>query len=316
MAKPKIAGRTTWQIARARLRRDKVSMIALFVCGTFATVGVLSPVLTGLGWIDPYSYHHNLVQGIGSLPDGTMGGIAFGHWLGVEPGTGRDLLSRLLAGVTTSLLVAVSATLVSIVVGSLLGLVSGFAGGWADWLVSRFMDLVLSFPQTLMLLSLSAVVVGAMHDVLGFGVGTPSIIAYEVLVLGFFGWPFFARIIRGQVLSLREREFVEAARSLGAKRGRLYFKELLPHLWAPILVYTTLILPQNIAAEASLGFLGVGIQAPPPSLGSILNDSVVYANPDPAYFIFPGLMLSVLVLAFNLLGDGLRDALDPKSGRS
>jgi len=131
-----------------------------------------------------------------------------------------------------------------------------------------------------------------------------------------FGWPFFARIIRGQVLSLRQREFIEAAESLGAKKTRLYFKEILPHLWAPILVYSTLILPQYIAAEAALSFLGVGIQPPTPSLGSIMGDSVTYAAADPAFFIIPGLTLSILVLAFNLLGDGLRDALDPKSGRS
>ena len=311
-----IKGRTPWQIVRSRIRRDKVTMVALGICIVFALLGILSPILTSLGLIDPYKGDIKLVQGVGSLPTGAMGGISSGHWFGVEPGTGRDLGSRIIAGITTSLIVAVLATLFSILVGTILGLISGFAGGWLDWLISRTMDLVLSFPQTLMLLSLSTVMLGAMTDVLGFPRGAPATIAYLVLVLGFFGWPFFARIIRGQVLSLREREFVEAARSLGAKRGRLYFKELLPHLWAPILVYTTLILPQNIAAEASLGFLGVGIQAPTPSLGSILNDSVTYANPDPAYFIFPGLMLSILVLAFNLLGDGLRDALDPKTGRS
>jgi len=135
-------------------------------------------------------------------------------------------------------------------------------------------------------------------------------------VLGFFGFPFFARVIRGQVLSLREREFVEAARSLGAKNGRIYFKELLPHLWAPLLVYTTLIMPANISAEAALGYLGVGINPPTASLGAILSDSVNYTQADFAYFLFPGLTVFVLVLAFNLLGDGLRDALDPKAGRS
>jgi peptide/nickel transport system permease protein len=143
----------------------------------------------------------------------------------------------------------------------------------------------------------------------------PPKIAFMVLVLGFFGFPFFARIIRGQVLSLREREFVEAARSLGARRGRLYFKELLPHLWAPLLVYTTLVLPANISAEAALGFLGVGLNPPTASLGAILNDTVSYALPDPAYFFFPGVTVFLLVLSFNLLGDGLRDALDPKAGR-
>jgi len=168
-----------------------------------------------------------------------------------------------------------------------------------------------------MLLSLQAVLVGRIASAMGQPASAPGPkIVFMVLVLGFFGWPFFARIIRGQVLSLREREFVEAARSLGAKRGRIYFKELLPHLWAPILVYTTLIMPQFIAAEAALGYLGVGLNPPTSSLGAILNDSVNYALPDPAYFMFTGLTVVFIVLSFNLLGDGLRDALDPKAGRS
>lgn len=311
-----IEGRTPWQIVRSRLRRDKVTMAALVICIVFLVLAIISPLLTRLGALDPYTGNLKLVQGVGSLPEGAMGGISAAHPLGVEPGTGRDMLSRIIAGLTVSLTVATLATLFSVVVGTALGIVAGFARGWLDWVISRAMDLVLSFPSTLMLLSLSAVLISTMSDVFKFPPGAPATMAFMVLVLGFFGWPFFARIMRGQVLSLREREFIEAAQSLGARRGRLYFKELLPHLWAPILVYVTLILPQNIAAEAALGFLGVGIQAPTPSFGSILNDSVTYALPDPAYFIIPGLALVTLVLAFNLLGDGLRDALDPKSGRS
>lgn len=311
-----IEGRTPWQIVRSRLRRDKVTMTALVICIIFLVLAIISPLLTRLGALDPYTGNLKLVQGVGSLPEGSMGGISAAHPFGVEPGTGRDMLSRIIAGLTVSLTVATLATLFSVVVGTALGIVAGFARGWLDWVISRFMDLVLSFPSTLMLLSLSAVLISTMSDVFKFPPGAPATMAFMVLVLGFFGWPFFARIMRGQVLSLREREFIEAAQSLGARRGRLYFKELLPHLWAPILVYVTLILPQNIAAEAALGFLGVGIQAPTPSFGSILNDSVTYALPDPAYFIIPGLALVTLVLAFNLLGDGLRDALDPKSGRS
>ncbi len=176
---------------------------------------------------------------------------------------------------------------------------------------------MLSFPQFLMLLSLAPVVTARLAGVMGMGEAEPGPkIAFMVIVLGFFGFPFFARIIRGQVLSLREREFVEAARSLGARPFRIYFKELLPHLWAPILVYSTLVMPQNIAAEAALGFLGVGLNPPTASLGAILNDSVSYALPDPAYFIFPGMTVFLIVLSFNLLGDGLRDALDPKADRS
>jgi peptide/nickel transport system permease protein len=234
--------------------------------------------------------------------------------MGVEPGTGRDLFSRVISGLTVSLLVAVCAALVSITLGTIIGIISGTAGGRVDWLFSRVIDFVLSFPQTLMLIALSTIVIDILKEALHVE-RTPASMIFMILVMGFFGWPGFARIIRGQVLSLKEREFVEAARSLGAGRWRIYFKELLPHLWAPILVYSTLLMPQNIATEAALGFLGVGIQAPTPSFGSILNDSVHYASVDPPYFIFPGVILFLVVLAFNLVGDGFRDALDPKADR-
>lgn len=311
-----IKGRSPWQIVWARFRRDKVTMVALVLSIFFLVLGAISPLLARLGIIDPNAQHPELVQELGSLPGGFGGGMSWSHPLGVEPGTGRDLLSRILTGMTTSLIVAILATVFAIVLGTLFGLIAGFTGGAVDTVISRFMDLVLSFPSTLMLLSLQAVLVGRIASAMGQADSAPAPkIAFMVIVLGFFGWPFFARIIRGQVLSLREREFVEAARSLGAKRGRLYFKELLPHLWAPILVYTTLILPQFISAEAALGFLGVGINPPTASLGAILNDSISYALPDPAYFLIPGLTVVFLVLSFNLLGDGLRDALDPRLSR-
>ncbi len=312
-----IKGRSPWQIFRARLRRDKVTVAALVLSILFLIVGAISPVLAKMGVLKPNDQHPDLVQEVGSMPGGFAGGVSLAHPLGVEPGTGRDLLSRIVTGMTTSLTVAVLATLFAIILGTTLGLISGFSRGIVDTLISRFMDLVLSFPSTLMLLSLQSVLVDRLASVMHQPSSAPGPkIAFMVLVLGFFGWPFFARIIRGQVFSLREREFVEAARSLGAGRGRIYVKELLPHLWAPILVYTTLIMPQFIAAEAALGFLGVGINPPTASLGAILNDSIAYALADPAYFLFPGLTVVVLVLAFNLLGDGLRDALDPRAGRS
>ena len=311
-----IAGRTPWQIVMRRLRRDRVTMVAFGASVFFVALAAIAPLLARIGILNPDQTHPELVQGLGSMPEGLMGGVSWSHWLGVEPGTGRDLLSRIVTGMTTSLTVALLATLFSVVVGTIIGIISGFAGGRVDWLLSRSMDLVLSFPSTLMLLSLQAVLVDRIASIMGQpSSAPPPKIAFMVLVLGFFGFPFFARIIRGQVLSLREREFVEAARSLGARRGRLYFKELLPHLWAPLLVYTTLVLPANISAEAALGFLGVGLNPPTASLGAILNDTVSYALPDPAYFFFPGVTVFLLVLSFNLLGDGLRDALDPKAGR-
>lgn len=309
-----IAGRTPWQIVRSRLARDRVTMVALGGAILFVLLAASAPLLTQLGVIDPYTSNSDLVGGLGSLPIGAFGGVSWSHPMGVEPGTGRDLLSRVLSGLTVSLLVSTSAVLISVVLGTIIGIVSGTSGGKIDWFFSRLMDFVLSFPQTLMLIALSTIAIDLFQSALGVS-RTPASMLFMILVMGFFGWPYFARIIRGQVLSLKEREFVEAARSLGASRARIYFKELLPHLWAPILVYTTLVMPQNIATEAALGFLGVGIQAPTPSFGSILNDSVHYATSDPAYFIFPGVTLFLVVLSFNLLGDGLRDALDPKADR-
>ena len=309
-----IAGRTPWQITRARLAKDKVTMVAMGAALFFIVLALLAPVLTHFGLLDPYSNHTDLVGGLGSLPKGPLGGVSPEHWMGVEPGTGRDIFSRVVSGLTVSLIVATLAVTVSVILGTVIGIVSGTAGGRVDWLFSRITDFVLSFPQTLMLIALSTIVIDMLQSALNMERTVPSMI-FMILVMGFFGWPVFARVIRGQVLSLKEREFIEAARSLGANRRRIYFKELLPHLWAPILVYTTLIMPQNIATEAALGFLGVGIQAPTPSFGSILNDSVHYATSDPAYFIFPGVTLFLVVLSFNLLGDGLRDALDPKADR-
>lgn len=309
-----IKGRTPWQITRSRLTRDKVTMVSLGLAIFFIVLAAAAPILTSLHLIDPYTSNTDLVGGLGSLPLGDLGGVSGSHWMGVEPGTGRDLFSRVISGLTVSLLVAVCAALVSVVIGTVIGIISGTTGGKVDWALSRVTDFVLSFPQTLMLIALSTIVIDLLKNALHVE-RTPASMVFMILVMGFFGWPSFARIIRGQVLSLKEREFVEAARSLGANRWRIYFKELLPHLWAPILVYSTLIMPQNIATEAALGFLGVGIQAPTPSFGSILNDSVHYASADPAYFIFPGVTLFLVVLSFNLLGDGLRDALDPKADR-
>jgi peptide/nickel transport system permease protein len=309
-----IAGRTPWQITRARIARDKITIAAFFASVFFILLALAAPVLTHFGLLDPYSSNTDLVGGLGSLPIGPMGGVSADHWMGVEPGTGRDLFSRVVSGLTVSLIVATLAVTVSVVLGVVIGIVSGSAGGRVDWFFSRVTDFVLSFPQTLMLIALSTIANDAIQGLLGTDRTIPSMV-FMILVMGFFGWPIFARIIRGQVLSLKEREFIEAAHSLGAKRFRIYFKELLPHLWAPILVYTTLVMPQNIATEAALGFLGVGIQAPTPSFGSILNDSVHYATSNPAYFVFPGVTLFLVVLSFNLLGDGLRDALDPKADR-
>lgn len=311
----KIAGRTPWQLAMARLRRDRKTMVVLGMVVLAIVLAILAPILSKLGALDPFTYHQELIDGnTGGLPRGGGGGLSGSHPLGIEPGTGRDVLSRITLGVTFSLTVALSATIISVVIGTVLGLIAGFLGKWPDFAITRLVDMVLSFPQTLMLLALSGMFIGIITSA-GVPPGNLSNGTYIVLVLGFFGWPYIARIIRGQVLSLREREFIEAAKSLGAKNGRIYFKELLPNLWAPLLVYGTLLLPSYISAEAALSYLGVGIKPPTPTLGNVLTDSVNYAQADVTFFVFPAIAIATLVLSFNLLGDGLRDALDPKAGR-
>lgn len=307
--------RSQFRLFLQRLRRDRLTMTAGIICAVVIITAALSPLLQQLRIIDPTTFNPELVSGIGSLPEGDWGGMSWAHPLGVEPGTGRDLLSRIVSGLTTSMAVALLASLVSLTIGTILGLVAGLSKGRADWFISRLIDLVLSFPTLLMLLTLAPVLVVVLHEQLGVPDGPPAQIAFMVLVLGAFGWPYSARIVRGQVLSIREREFVEAAVSLGAGKAYLYFREILPHLAAPLLICATLVIPQYIASEATLGFLGLGIQAPTASLGSILNDSVTYAPIMPTYFLFPGLVLAIIVLSFNLLGDGLRDVLDPKSDR-
>jgi peptide/nickel transport system permease protein len=310
----KIVGRSPWQIARSRLRRDKVSMVVLAIVIVYVVVAIAAPFLQKLGVINPYKFNDQLLSPADGMPLGNMGGLSAAHPFGVEPQTGRDVLSRIVGGITESMLISVSATVFSLVVGTVLGIISGYMGRWVDFWVGRFIDLVLAFPQLLMLLALSVVLI---QRITSFGVpaGAPSQIVYLIVVLGFFGFPFFARIIRGQVLSLREREFVEASRSLGARGYRIWFTELLPNLWAPILVYGTLIFPTNVSAEAALSFLGVGVPAPTPTLGNILTDSVAFLATDPVFFFLPGIAIFLLVLSSNLLGDGLRDALDPKSDR-
>lgn len=315
-AEKTIAGKTPWQLARGRLYRDKITMVILGVVIFSLLLAIAAPLLSRLGVLDPYTFHPELIDpNTGGLPKGDApGGMSWQHPLGVEPGTGRDVLSRIVLGVTFSLIVSFAATCIAVFLGTLLGLVSGFLGRWPDFAITRLIDMTLAFPQTLMLLALSGMFI---DRITSFGVpaGNWSNGVYIVLVLGLFGWPYIARIIRGQVLSLREREFIEAARSLGARNGRIYTKELIPNLWAPLLVYFTLLLPTFISAEAALSFLGVGIKPPTPTLGNILKSSVNYASADFTFFFFPALTIAVLVISFSLLGDGLRDAFDPKAGR-
>ena len=312
----KVAGRSPMQLAIARFRKDKLSMTAFIVVAFYVAIAIVAPFLVKFGALDPLSFHQDLLDtNMGGIPEGGFGGISGDHWLGVEPGTGRDVFARMVYGITWSLFIALSGTFVAMTLGTVLGIIGGFSGGFTDSVIGRAIDLTLSFPSTLMLLAMSGVAVAFLTGTLHVPQGDPANAIYVILVLGLFSWPGIARIVRGQVLSIREREFVDAARLLGASRFRIYFKEILPNLWAPLLVYFTLMMPAFVSAEAALSYLGVGVKPPTPTLGNILTDSISYMDADPVFFFTPAILIMVIVVCFNLLGDGLRDALDPKTHR-
>ncbi|MDX6276193.1 MAG: hypothetical protein QOJ72_321 [Nocardioidaceae bacterium] len=309
-----IEGRSLLAIAWRRLKTDKLAMAGGVVVIILVLVAIFANVLSNI-YGQSYLDQHNagtsqLLDPMTSMPKGAFGGASGTHWLGITPVLGQDVLSLLLFGARTSLLIAVSATVLALVLGVTLGLIAGYFGGWVDMVISRSMDVLLSFPVLLMSISLLTVLsIYSSSDKLRFIV--------IIFVLGFFppGFPYIGRIVRGQVLSLREKEFVEASRSLGASNLWIMRREIAPNLVGPILVYTTLTIPTNMLGEAGLSFLGVGVQPPTPSWGQMLSDAGKYFVIDPTYLFLPGLAIFISVLAFNLLGDGLRDALDPKSGR-
>jgi peptide/nickel transport system permease protein len=306
-----MVGRSLREIIWARLRRDRVAMICLVILVAYYVIGILGPVVAGFFNISPYTLNPNTISDLGGKPILPNGGISAAHPLGVEWGTGRDIAAQLLFGLRISLIISTSATILTVTFGVLIGIIAGYAGGVTDNLLGRFMDLILAFPFLLIILALSGVLTQRLTQ-LGVPEGNASRILYLILVMSVFGWPYLARIVRGQVLSLREREFVEASVSMGAGRRRILFTEILPNLWAPILVYTTLTLPNYIGLEAALSFLGVGVVAPDTTFGAMLATSVTYFNVVPTYLFIPGTALVVLVVSFNLFGDSLRDALDPK----
>jgi peptide/nickel transport system permease protein/oligopeptide transport system permease protein len=304
-----IEGRSLGRIAWMRLKRDKVAMGGGIFILFLILVAVFGPYLVQ----DPTVYHASLIDPTFSRPKGAWGGISLAHPFGVEPVTGRDVLSRVVNGARVSLLIAFLATALAVSIGVVMGIIAGFFGGWLDAVIARTMDVFLAFPLLVFAIALVGVVPST-----AFGLSGNSLrIGLLIFVIGFFAWPYMGRIIRGQTLSLREREFVDAARSLGARGPYILFRELLPNLVAPILVYSTLLIPVNILFEAALSYLGVGIVPPTPSWGGMINDAVSnqYYAIDPMFMVIPGLAIFLTVMAFNLFGDGLRDALDPRSSR-
>jgi len=302
-----IEGRSLGRIAWIRLKRDKVAMAG----GTVVVLLILIAIVGRLFIQDPSVYHASLIDPTFSRPNGPLGGISFAHPLGVEPQTGRDMLARIVVGARYSLIIGFLATALAVFIGVVMGVISGYFGGWVDSVIARAMDIFLAFPLLVFAIALVGVIPSS-----AFGLtGNTLRVALLVFVIGFFAWPYMGRIIRGQTLSLREREFVDAARSLGARGPYILSKELLPNLVGPILVYSTLLIPTNILFEAALDFLGVGLIPPTPSWGYMLSTAVTqgFYAVDPWFMIIPGLAIFITIMSFNLFGDGLRDALDPRS---
>jgi peptide/nickel transport system permease protein len=302
-----IAARSPLELFWRRLKDDKVALAAAGFIVFLVLCAVFAPLIVKLvGTTGPTDQNPQALDSFG-----TPSGPSSSHPFGVDQ-LGRDVFARVLYGARVSLEVAIVATAISVFIGVTLGMIAGYFRGWVDTGISRVIDVLLAFPILLFGIGLaSACSLG--NGCLG-GLIKPGL-TVVIFVIAFVNWTYIARIIRGQVLSLREREFVDASRSLGASNARIIFRELLPNLVAPIIVYATLVIPQNILFEAALSFLGVGIQPPNASWGQMLADATSIFDTAWWYMVFPGAALLLTVLAFNLLGDGLHDALNPRVGK-
>ncbi len=275
-----------WALAGRAFARNHTAVVGAMAILAFYLVALLTPLVAPF---DPAAQGNLLTERL-IAPGGA-------HLLGTD-GFARDVLSRLLYGARVSLAIGFVAVGISVTIGTLLGAVAGFFGGWIDAVIMRFVDVVISFPRLVLLITIIALF-------------QPSIFLI-VAVLGLTQWPGTARIVRGEVLSIREREFVQAARALGFGRTRIILRHVIPNVLAPVIVAATLGIGNTIVLEAGLSFLGLGVQPPTPSWGSMVSDGRnVLIN---AWWVstFPGLAIVLVVLAFNLVGDGLRDALDPR----
>jgi peptide/nickel transport system permease protein len=303
-----VAARSPLQLFWRRFRRDRVAMVALGFIVVLILIAILAGPITKLvGTPAPNVQQSEALDEFG-LPQGLSGE----HPFGVDP-IGRDVFSRVIYGAQVSLTVAFVGTGLSVLFGVTLGTIAGFYRGWVDTIVARTLDVLLAFPVLLLGLGLASACSGE-GGCLG-GVIEPGL-SVVIFIIVLANTPYVARIIRGQVLSLREKEFVEASRSLGASNARIMLRDIVPNLVAPIIVYATLFIPANILLEAALSFLGVGVQPPRPSWGDMLADAVSIFNVAWWFMLFPGIALLLTVLAFNLVGDGLQDALNPKGTRS
>ena len=297
-AAKRIEGRSPWRLATHRLLHDKASMISLSLISFIVLLAIFAPVVAAIIGHGP---NEQFPAPIGVNASGQPLGPSSRFLFGTDP-NGRDILVRIVYGTRISLIVGVLASVISVGTGAIVGLAAGYFGGVTDTLLARLMDWLLAIPFLLLAISLVTVI-------------GPGLVVL-LIVIGFLGWASVGRIIRGQVLSIREKEYVEAARSLGAGPWRIMFIDILPNVIAPIIVYTSLLIPVSIVAEASLSFLGVGIPPPTPDWGSMISDSQsVFLYGAWWYLVFPSLALLITTLAFNIFGDGVRDAFDPRGGQ-
>ncbi|MFE4518927.1 ABC transporter permease [Kitasatospora sp. NPDC056783] len=298
-ASPAPGGRQVWR----RLLARRSALAAGLVIVLLVLIAAAAPLLSALEGQDPTSFHNDLLDSAaGGVPTGSFGGVSAEHWLGVEPGTGRDVFARLVHGARISLLVALGATVVQVALGVLLGLAAGLGSRVLDQLIGNTTEVMLALPTLVFAISLMAVVPSDFPR--------PLLLT---LVIGLLGWAGTSRIVRAQTLSLRQLDYVAAARLAGASRWRIARRELLPSLAAPVITYAAVLLPGNVVAEAGLSFLGVGVKPPTSSWGQMLSGATTWFRADPTYVLLPSALLFVTVLAFTVLGDAVRAELDPRA---
>ncbi|MFF6957953.1 ABC transporter permease subunit [Streptomyces sp. NPDC008317] len=297
-AAPPSGARQIWR----RLRGQRAALVGGAVIVLFVLVAVAAPLLAALEGQDTTTYHADLVDSAaGGVPVGTFGGVSGSHWLGLEPGTGRDLFARLVYGSRISLVVALGATVLQVALGVALGLGAGLGNRFLDSVLSRITDVFVTMPALIFAIALLAVVPD--------GFPRPVLL---MLVLGLLAWGGIAKIVRAQVLTLKSLDYVAASRLAGSSRWRTARRELLPALVAPVVTYAAILLPSNIVSEAGLSFLGIGVTPPTPSWGQMLSSASTWYQADSAYVLLPALLLFVTVLAFTVFADGVRTALDPR----
>ena len=289
-----IEGRSPWRLAYERLRRDRASMISLGVIVLIILVAIFAPVVAAITGHGVYEQFRTT----GLSPDGLPVSPSSHFLLGTDD-QGRDILVRVAYGARISLIVGVVATMLEVVIGTVLGLAAGYFGKVVDTVIARMIDIVLSIPFLLFAISLVSI-------------SHPSL-TIVIVVIGIFGWAAVARVVRGQVLSLREKEYIEAARALGAGPWRIMFIDILPNIVAPIIVYASLLIPVTIVIEASLSYLGIGVPPPTADWGTMISGAQQVYQQAWWYLLFPSAALLITTVAFNIFGDGVRDALDPRA---